>query len=61
MISRTTFCFVPRGDDAAGPHGPDAGHIPQAVRLGLDDVEDLVAKFGHQLPGVDGTDPRNRP
>src|SRR6266516_651999 len=39
--------------DAAGSHRTDAIHLPQAIRLRLDDIEHLVAKGAQELLGID--------
>src|SRR4051812_39124721 len=52
MISRTTFCSA----QALGAHRPDAGHLSQAIGLGLDDFEDRLAKCLDQFSGVDRAD-----
>ena len=46
----------PGAGDALGAHRPDAGHLAQAIGLGLDDVEHLVAECLDQLLGVDRAD-----
>ena len=42
--------------DPLRPHLPDAGHLAQAFRFGLDHVEHLLAKGPDQLAGVDRAD-----
>ena len=42
--------------DPLRPHLPDAGHLAQAFRLGLDDVEHLLAERADQLAGINRTD-----
>ena len=42
--------------DPLRPHLPDAGHLAQAFRLGLDDVEHLLAERPDKLAGVDRAD-----
>src|SRR6266496_5240437 len=39
--------------DAAGSHRTDAIHLPQAIRLRLDDIEHLVAEGAQELLGID--------
>ena len=46
----------PGARDALGAHRPDAGHLAQALRFGLDDVEHPLAECLDQLPGVDRAD-----
>ena len=46
--------------------GPDVDpfvlHLaPEAIGLGLDDIEDLFGKGAHQLPGIDRADPPDHP
>src|SRR6266700_7328819 len=45
----------PGSRDAAGSYRTDAVHLPQAIRLRLDDVEYLVAEGAQQLLGIDRT------
>ena len=47
--------------DPLRPHLPDAGHLAQAFRLGLDDVEHLLAERPDQLAGVDRADAPDHP
>ena len=42
--------------DPLRPHLPDAGHLAQPFRLGLDDIEHLLAERPHQLAGIDRAD-----
>ena len=42
--------------DAFGPDRPDARHLPQPIRLGLDDVEHLLPEGLDQLLGIDRPD-----
>ena len=42
--------------DAPGAHGADARHLPQALGLRFDRVEDLLPECPNQLLGVDGAD-----
>ena len=42
--------------DPLRPHLPDAGHLAQPFRLGLDDIEHLLAERPDQLAGVDRAD-----
>jgi hypothetical protein len=53
MISRTIFCSAQASVMAFGPDGPDARHFAKPVRLGFDDVENLVRKRLDHLLGVD--------
>jgi hypothetical protein len=46
----------PGNSDRARPHRTDAVHLPQAVRLGLDDVEHLVPEGAQQFLGIDRAD-----
>ncbi len=46
----------PGNSDAARPHRADAVHLPQAVGLGLDDVEHLLPEGAQQLLGIDRAD-----
>jgi hypothetical protein len=46
----------PGNSNAARPHRADAVHLPQAVGLGLDDVEHLVPEGAQQLLGIDRAD-----
>jgi hypothetical protein len=46
----------PAGDDARRPLGSDAGDLAQAIRLGLDQLEDGLAEGTDQLLGVDRAD-----
>src|SRR6266487_873528 len=46
----------PGGRDAAGSHRADAVHLPQAIRLRLDDVKHLVAEGTQELFGIDRAD-----
>jgi hypothetical protein len=46
----------PGGRDASCPHRSDTIHLPQTVRLGLDDVEHLLSESSQQLLGVDRPD-----
>ena len=46
----------PGAGDALGAHGADAGHLAQAVRLGLDNVEHFLAERLDHLLGVDRAD-----
>src|SRR6266516_7691689 len=55
MISRTAFCSAQAAVDAAGSYRTDAVHLPQAIRLRLDDVEHLVAEGAQELLRVDRT------
>src|SRR6266536_2793305 len=43
----------PGGRDAAGSYRTDAVHLPQAIRLRLDDLEHLVAEGAQELLGID--------
>src|SRR6266567_1284663 len=45
----------PGGRDAAGSYRADAVHLPQAIRLRLDDVEHLVAEGAQELLRIDRT------
>ena len=47
--------------DPLGPHGPDAGDLPQPLRGRPDHVEDGVAEGSHQLLGIDRTDAPDEP
>ena len=42
--------------DAPGAHAANAGHLAQPLRLGLDDVEDLVAERRDQFLRIDRPD-----
>ncbi len=42
--------------DPLRPHPADAGHLAQPFRLGLDDVEHLLAEGADQLAGIDRAD-----
>ena len=42
--------------DPLRPHFPDAGHLAQPFRLGLDHVENLLAERPDQLAGIDRAD-----
>jgi hypothetical protein len=53
MISRTIFCSAQASVMAFGSDGPDARHFAKPVRLGFDDVENLVRKRLDHLLGVD--------
>src|SRR6202022_933934 len=46
----------PTANDALRPLRADPGHLAQAARLLLDDVEHGVAESAHQLLGVDRPD-----
>src|SRR6266568_2573663 len=46
----------PGGPDAAGSYRADAVHLPQAIRLRLDDIEHLVAEGAQKLLGIDWAD-----
>jgi hypothetical protein len=46
----------PGSSDAARPHRADAVHLPQAVGLGLDDVEHLLPEGAQQFLGIDRAD-----
>jgi hypothetical protein len=41
---------------AFGPHRPDAGHLPQTIRLRFDRVEHLLAERPNELLRVSRTD-----
>ena len=56
MISRIDLLLGPGVGDPLRPHLPDAGHLAQPFRLGLDDIEDLLAERPHQLAGIDRAD-----
>ena len=43
-------------NDPLRPHPADSGHLAQAFRLGLDDIEDLLAERPHKPAGVDRAD-----
>ena len=47
--------------DPLRPHPADAGHLAQTFRLGLNDVEDLLAERPDQLAGVDRADAPDHP
>jgi hypothetical protein len=38
-----------------------AADLSEAIGLGLDDIEDLLGKGAHQLPGIDRADPADHP
>ena len=42
--------------DALGAHLTNPRHLAQSLRLGFDDVEDLLTESLDHLPGVDGAD-----
>ena len=46
----------PGAGDALGAHRADAGHLAQAIGLGLDHIEHLLAESLHHLLGVDRAD-----
>ena len=50
----------PGSRDAAGSYRADAVHLPQAIRLRLDDVEYLVAEGAQELLRVDRTNAADR-
>ena len=41
----------PAGDDAGGPHRADARNLGQTLRIGLDDLEGVLAKGCHDALG----------
>jgi hypothetical protein len=43
----------PSANDPVGTHWPNAVDFSKAMRLGLDHVEDLLAKNAHEFFGVD--------
>ena len=47
----------PAGDDPCRPLGADAAHLPQPLRLLLDEIEHRLAEATHQPLGIDRTDP----
>jgi hypothetical protein len=51
----------PGAGDAPGAHGANAGHLAQAIGLGLDHVEHLLAERPDQLPGVGRADAADHP
>ena len=61
MISRTIFLFGPGIGDAFGAYQTNAGHLAQPLRLGLDDIEYLLAKRIDHLFGVDRPDAADHP
>ena len=56
MISRTIFCVR---DPLGSNH--NARHFAKAIRLGLDDVEDLLPEGLDHLLGVDRADASDHP
>jgi hypothetical protein len=57
MISRTIFCVR----DPLGSNHANARHFAKAIRLGLDDVEDLFPEGLDHLLGIDRPDAPNHP
>src|SRR5262249_52812844 len=51
----------PSSHDAACAHGANAINLAQAIRLRLDDVENLLAEGAQELLGVDRADAANHP
>ena len=47
--------------DPSGPNGADARHLAKPIRLGLNDVEDLLTKSLDHLLGVDRPDAPDHP
>ena len=47
--------------DPSGPNGADARHLSKPIRLGLDDVEDLLREGLDHLLGVDRPDAPDHP
>jgi hypothetical protein len=61
MISRITFCSAQPAMIRAARFGADPGHLAQAARLLLDDVEHGFAEGAHQLLRVDRPDAADHP
>jgi hypothetical protein len=53
--------FGPSVRDSLGPNHTDARHLPKAIGLGLDDVEDLLPEGLDHLLGVDRPDAADHP
>ena len=51
----------PGAGDALGAHRADTGHLAQAIGLGLDHVEHLLAERPDHLPGVDRANAADHP
>jgi len=47
--------FGPGDENACRTNRPDAFDLAQAIRRGLDDVENLLAECANELLGVDGS------
>ena len=56
MISRTAFCSAQPATIREARHGADAGDLRQALRIGLDDLEGVLAKGGDDALGHGGPD-----
>ena len=56
MISRYDLLFRPAGDDPCRTLGADTGHLAQALRLLLDEIEHRLSETPYQPLGVDRAD-----